>query len=92
MIMVDKVGDCGTFLEKLDAMEKHFYISLRQKHTLEAIINAGNASTHRGWVPSDDDIATLFDITENLIDTVYLHEDLARTIESKVPPRAPRGR
>ncbi len=41
----------------------------------------------REWEPTDTDIVTLLDITESIIETVYLHEWAARDLEKNIPKR-----
>jgi alpha-D-ribose 1-methylphosphonate 5-triphosphate diphosphatase PhnM len=89
-VMVDKVGDQVTFKDTADAFEKAGYLSVRQRGHLDAILEAGHAAIHRGWEPTDDDIITLLDIAESIIETAYLHEQAAKTLDGKVPPRPPR--
>jgi hypothetical protein len=47
-IMVSETGDHGTFKKNLDAFQAAHYVSLRQRNTVEAIVEAGNATIHRG--------------------------------------------
>jgi hypothetical protein len=86
-VMIERVGDQGTFKSNMDAFQKAGYLSLRQAGTLDSLLEAGHAAIHRGWEPKNDDIVTLLDITENLIETVYLHEHRARDLDKKLPKR-----
>jgi hypothetical protein len=85
-VMKEKVGD-RPFKALVDEFQKAGYLSTRQALSLDSIIEAGHATIHRGWVPSREDIDTLLDITESLIETVYLHEDRARALDQRVPRR-----
>jgi hypothetical protein len=89
-LIIDKVEDQGMFTKNLDAFQAAGYISLRQRNSVEAILEAGHASIHRGWEPKENDITTLLDITESVIESVYLHEDQARNLEKRVPRRTPK--
>src|SRR5262249_39526316 len=84
-VMRAKVGDHRRFSSFLDAFQAEHYISIRQRNNLEAIINAGHASAHRGWQPSDPEISTLLDITEGIVETVFIHEWRAAQLDKKVP-------
>jgi hypothetical protein len=44
----DKVGDVGTFEQKLKALEDDGYVSKRNREVLDAALDAGNATAHRG--------------------------------------------
>jgi hypothetical protein len=86
-IMVDKVGDQGSFTRNLDTLKKADYLSVRQEAILSTILEAGHAAIHRGWQPTDDQISTLLDITESLIESIYIHEPRAERLEKVVPNR-----
>ena len=87
LIMIKKIGDIGRFEDKVDAFQKAGYLSERQAHILDIIIDAGSAAVHRKWAPSRCEIATLLDITNSIIETAYLHEKRARDLERNVPKR-----
>ncbi len=89
-IMIDKVGDAGTFITKLDEFCRAGYLSERQRGVLDGIVDAGHAATHRAWNPSFDDIQDLLDVVEFVVKDVYLHEPRIKQLEKKVPRRLPR--
>jgi hypothetical protein len=89
-IMVSETGDRGKFQKNMDAFVEGGYLSLRQRNTVEAILEAGHATIHRGWKPTGADVLALMDITESVIETTYLHEPRARDLEAVVPRRLPR--
>lgn len=86
-IMRGKVGSQRTFRALVDEFQKAGYLSVRQAGSLDSILEAGHAATHRDWEPTDQDIATLLDITEAVIATVYLHESRATALEANLPKR-----
>jgi hypothetical protein len=86
-LMIDKVGDRGTFKGNLDALQREHYLSLRQRNDLERILEAGHAAIHRGWKPTNDQIDTVLDITEGLIESIYIHGPSAERLEKEVPKR-----
>jgi hypothetical protein len=87
-VITQKIGDDQrTFKAKIDAFQMAGYLSVRWANNLETILEAGHASVHRGWKPTDQHIKTLLDITESIIETVYLHEDQVRKLEKDVPAR-----
>lgn len=88
-VMIDKVGDQGRFKDNVDALQEKGYLSTRQAFDLNSILDAGHATIHRGWEPTNDDIATLLDITESIIESVYLHENRVRALDKNVPKRRP---
>lgn len=88
-IMIDTVGDHGKFVKNIDAFQAEGYVTLPQRNRLESLLEAGHASIHRNWNPDPDDINTLLDIAESIIESVYIHESKARSLESKLPKRFP---
>jgi len=87
-VMKEKVGD-RPFKALVNEFQKAGYLSTRQALSLDVIIEAGHAAIHRGWKPTDEDVSTLLNITDSLIEIVYLHEDRARDLDKKVPRRQP---
>lgn len=89
-IMIELVGDNGSFAENLKCLEKAGYISSKQKEILGHIIDAGSATTHRGYSPSAEDLATILNIAESLYEIVYIHPPEANFLKERIPPRKPR--
>lgn len=90
MVVTEKVGDVGDFPSKLSAVEKSGFISPSNREFLEVTIDAGSASAHRGFKPSQKDLNLLLDITENLISSIYILPDEIKALSQKVPPRPKR--
>lgn len=86
-VMISKSGDQGTFTKNLKAFENEGYVSRIQRERIEAILDAGHATIHRKFTPTAQDVLTLVDITEHVIETVYLHGDLIKELKQRVPPR-----
>ena len=88
LVITDKVGDIGSFPTKLFAVEKEEFISPKNREFLEVTIDAGSASAHRGFKPSQEDLKLLLDITENLIASIYVLPGQVKALSTKVPPRS----
>jgi Domain of unknown function (DUF4145) len=88
MIMRDKVGECKTFTHSIDKFQAAGYFSVRDRNVLEAIIEAGHASAHRGWNPTIGGMDTLLDITESVVQTVYFHATRASELEKNFLPES----
>lgn len=86
-IMIDKVGDHGSFKENLDAFELKGFVSKSQRTILEPVLEAGHATMHRAFRPTKSDIGNLMDITENIIESIYINEHRALDISKRVPSR-----
>jgi hypothetical protein len=89
-MMIDKVGDKGSFKANMDAFQAADYLNGRQRGHLEAVLGAGDAAIHRGWEPTANDIVVLLDITEAIIEGAYLHDQSADTLNRRIPVRPPR--
>ena len=66
---------------------KSGFISPSNREFLEVTIDAGSASAHRGFKPSQKDLNLLLDITENLISSIYILPGEVKALSQKVPPR-----
>lgn len=85
--MIEKIGDNGSFKKNLNQFHEQGYISKIQKDVLEPILDAGHATIHRNFDPSSKDIEILVDVTESIIEAVYVNENKAKQIQKNVPPR-----
>lgn len=87
MVMTNKIGDLGGFPAKLSAIESAGLISTSNKEFLKVTIDAGSASAHRAFKPTQQDLNLLLDIAENLISAIYILPDQVKALSKKVPPR-----
>lgn len=87
-VMVDKIGDQGTFKKNLDKFELEGFISKSQRAVLEPVLEAGHATIHRSFKPSRSDLVALIDVAENIIESIYVNEKRIAGIRSKVPARS----
>jgi len=70
--VVDKVGDLGTFAKGLAALEDKRTISSQNRRVLEAALDLSHAVTHRGHLPSSEQVNQVIDIIENLLQSDLL--------------------
>ncbi|MGN8061243.1 DUF4145 domain-containing protein [Ralstonia sp. 22111] len=89
--MIDKIGgDRRSFDENLDELYRNGHVSLLMRQRLESALDVGSATIHRGHTPSKEDLQTLVDIMEHVIQSLYVHEaDVAR-MAGRTPPRPPK--
>jgi uncharacterized protein DUF4145 len=81
-VIFDKTNrDERNFKKNLNNFQQAGYLSTHQEKNVYEIIKAGNASTHRGWTPTDDEVTTLLDITESVIESTYLHQSRVEQLE-----------
>jgi hypothetical protein len=88
-VMIEKVGDLGKFGRHVQAFQQAGYLPAKQAESLETILDAGHATIHRSWKPAKGDIQTLLDITESIIETVYIHGRRVEALRKRVPAREP---
>jgi len=86
-IMIDKIGDHKSFEKNLQKFHDDGYISQVQKDSLAILIETGHAVTHRSYMPSRDDLASLLDIAESIIETIYVNQPNISSIKDRIPPR-----
>jgi hypothetical protein len=90
LLMADKVGDLGGFGAKLQALEDQGFISVNNAEILDAALDAGSAAAHRGYAPSAKDVQSVMDIVENLLQAVYVLDNVAKRLRKSTPPRRAR--
>lgn len=89
MLMVDKVGDVGSFAQKLRALEGQGFISRKNRDILEVALDAGSAAAHRGHAAKLGDVQAVMDIVENLLQATYVLDKVAVELKKSTPPRRP---
>lgn len=89
LYIVDRIGDVGTFREKLKAMEEQGHLSPKQVNLLDAALNAGHAAAHRGHIPSPDELEAAMDIVENQLQLDLL-DSSAKALNESTPKRPPK--
>jgi hypothetical protein len=89
MFIRQKVGDRGQFRAGLDALVEERYLAPVNRPILESAIEAGSASAHRAYVPTQGIMDSVMDIVENLLQYEVLR-DYADDLNEVIPPRPPR--
>ncbi|QNQ63567.1 DUF4145 domain-containing protein [Brucella sp. 6810] len=86
-----------TFKEKLDALVTDKFILEAEKDSIETLVEAGSASAHRGWKPSQKDLDALMNSLEDFIYSSMVFPAEKRAKQAKlaetkdnVPKRIPR--
>lgn len=90
-IMIAKIGDKGSFAKNLNAFSDSGFVSIKQKENLSTILEVGHAAIHRNYKPRKNEVVTVLDITEHIIESVYLHESKVTSLKKRVPQRAPKN-
>ncbi len=86
LFMNKTVGDIGGFQKKLDQLVKTGYLSKSNRDVLEAALETGHAVAHRGHKPTSEDVNLVFDIVENLLQTMILKRG-AQRLKRSTPKR-----
>jgi len=87
-ITIDRVGDKGSIGENVKAFLAGGYIAAKSEPVFkEILLEFGHAAMHRGHFPKPAELVTLLDITESLIETIYIHPHRAKGL-STPPPRS----
>ena len=78
-IMIEQVGDQGGVGSNVDRFIAGGYIAPKSEALFrEHLIESGHAAMHRAYFPKPSDISALLDITESLIETIYVHPHRAK--------------
>lgn len=86
LFILDKIGDVGTFIQKMQKLEESGFISKEQKEYINAALDTGHAVVHRGFNPTDDDVNKVMDIIENLLIN-YSLKKAGKELEKVTPKR-----
>lgn len=93
-LIEDKIGDIGTFQQKIENLEKKKIVDNEEKKLLLAVIDAGSASAHRGFRPNKKLMNHIVEISESIFYKVCVEsnekKDLlkkAGKIQNRTPKR-----
>jgi hypothetical protein len=84
-----KIPD-GPFATKLDALVTKGAIGTDERRHLDALVDAGSAAAHRGWIPDERQLTTMMDIIENFLYRSFVLPSQSKSLQAGVPPRGPR--
>jgi len=87
LFAVEKIGDAGSFSQKLESLKSAGHISERQRDYLDAALEAGHAAAHRGHRPSPKEVSAVADIVEHLLQSEILPA-MAESLRKTIPKRS----
>ena len=93
LIINEKVGDSGTFEQKLDSLVSGGFVSSEEHDRLEVLIEVGSAAAHRGYVPTAKVLTIVLKILESLVQKLYVEIKQATELSmaaDKIRPTIPR--
>lgn len=88
-MMIDKIGDQKSFTKNLDAFEQAGFVGKKQRAVLASMLEAGHASIHRAFIPKRNDMVTVVDILEGIMEVVYVQSPKAEELKKRIPKRKP---
>ena len=87
ILMLDQLGDSGSFRKKMDVLEKDGYVGREQRKQLEAALDAGHAATHRAFAPNQEQFNNVISIVENILESIYVLKYSAEQLRRSTPQR-----
>lgn len=85
-------ADLGNFQQKLDEMVKRRHLTPTQRTNLDIVIEAGSASSHRGFQPRRELLEEMVGVMEGIIREHYITGPMLDTARTLIPPRPSRRR
>ena len=85
-VMIEKVGDSGLIGTNVKNFIAQGYIAPKHEDIFRLQVEAGHAGMHRNYVPTKEELEVLLNITESLIETVYVNPYQAEKLK-KIPSR-----
>jgi hypothetical protein len=79
--------DLGSFAKNMDEFQRLGKMSPVQKQAITDALEAGHASTHRGFKPTHEEMTTIVSIIENLIEVLYVHQKELSNLKKRIPTR-----
>ena len=87
-VMVEKIGDVRTFHEKVKCFTKEGYVTPKMADALSHVLDAGNASAHRAYFPSKEDLTTCVELVKHLMHGIYILNPKVAKVAENTPKRA----
>jgi Domain of unknown function (DUF4145) len=78
------VQESLTFKQKLEALVASNHIGALDLERLETLIEAGNASAHRGWRPKAEDLEIMMEVLEHFIHDAFVAPEKMKRLDAKV--------
>lgn len=86
-VMVEKIGDARTFHEKVTRFTKEGYVTPKMADALSHVLDAGNASAHRAYFPSKEDLTTCVELVKHLMHGIYILNPNVDKVAENTPKR-----
>ncbi|WP_075186529.1 DUF4145 domain-containing protein [Teredinibacter haidensis] len=86
-VMVEKIGDARSFGEKVKCFTKEGYVTPKMADALRHVLDAGNASAHRAYFPSKEDLTTCVELVKHLMHGIYILSPKVAKVAENTPKR-----
>lgn len=86
-VMVENIGDSGGFRTKVRRFILAGYVTPKMAEALNHVLDAGNASAHRAYCPSREDLLTCVELVKHLIHGIYIVRPRVDKVAENVPKR-----
>lgn len=86
-IMVEKIGDIGSFANKVKRFTEEGYVTPKMSEALSHVLDAGNASAHRAYFPSSEDLMTCVELVKHLMHGIYILRPSVKKVADNTPKR-----
>ena len=86
-IMVEKIDDTGSFAKKVERFTDKGYVTPKMSEALSHVLDAGNASAHRAYFPSRDDLITCVELVKHLMHGIYILRPRGENVADNTPKR-----
>lgn len=87
VVMVEKVGDIGSFDKKLKKFEGEGYTTKKESELISSVLDAGNAAAHRAYFPNKDDLTACIDVVKHTMEGVFILFPKIKKLEKNTPKR-----
>lgn len=86
-IMIEKVGDRGTFRANIDAFFEAGHLAQVERDVFQnTLLEVGHATIHRAYTAPADDLEVLMDIVEQIVFNLYVRPERIAEM-AKIPGR-----
>jgi hypothetical protein len=86
-VMVEKIGDIGSFAKKVERFTDEGYVTPKMREALIHVLDAGHASAHRAYFPSQSDLVTCVELVKHLIQGIYILRPRVKKVADNTPKR-----
>lgn len=73
------------FVRKLRELQNRTLIGIRDAEALSALVEAGNAASHRGWTPTENELVTIIEILNHFVEVNVLRPARIQELQSNIP-------